>query len=329
MIWMMLLAGGLLSAAEPSPQAAPLSPPGEAIELPFPSFGDRAEVSIDFWCRYDQEGRPECDATARDGFALPDDAGDWLEVRTAYRSDLVDTGLRRRTSLSFSPGAPLPTLLRDENRRWEFWWPELEQPVWEVGLEDVPPHLFYLPVHPDDRPEMAGEVFLLCGVRADGYLGLCTLDRRLGDGEAQQAMGGRARAVAANLRLRTMADDGSPSAGHFVRLTVTFDGAASLPPDPSFEIPRVLSRPDPGQMSALYPVRALERALSGSAVVECISPARTGPLENCTLISEEPANQGFGPPTVAIAETVTASPFLIDGRPWRQVVQQRISWRTD
>jgi hypothetical protein len=328
MIWAMHLAGALLSVADPYPQTAQPAT-GEAVALPFPSFGDRTEVSIDFWCRYEDDGRPECEATARDGFVLPDDAGDWIETRTAPRPDLAATGLRRRTPLRFSPGALQPTLVQDGERRWGFWWPELEQPVWEVSLQDIPPQLFYLPIHPDQRSAMVGEIVLLCGVRADGYLGLCSLDRPLEDSVAQKAMGNRAKAVAANLRVRTTADDGSPTADHFVRLTVAFDGATSVSPDPFFELPRVLSRPDPGRMSDLYPIGAREQGLHGSAEVECISPARTGPLENCTLISEEPANHGFGPPTVAIAETVVASPFQIGGRPWRQVVRQRISWRTD
>jgi hypothetical protein len=219
--------------------------------------------------------------------------------------------------------------LRDQERRWEFWWPQLEQPDWEVGLEDLPPELFYLPIHPDQRPEMIGEFHLLCGVRTDGYLSLCIFDQRPGEGDAEQAMATRARAAAANTRLRAEVEGGGAIAGHFVRLVVRFDGAAGLGPDPSFERPRLLSQPDPGRMSPLYPPAALEAGVSGSAVVECITPAGTGPLENCTLLSEEPANRGFGPPSVTIAETVVAAPFTINGRPWRQVVQQRISWRVE
>lgn len=310
-----------LAAARGGPQVADF-----VDERPFQSFEGRDIVVVDFWCRYEADGRRECDASARDGFVLPSGAGDWLERRTGPRPDLADTGLRKRVALEFRPGEPQPTASQDSGRRWDFWWPELPDPVWIVGLDDLEPHLFYLPVRPDERGLMTGDIPLRCGVRPDGYLGLCIFDRPLA-GDAETAMANRAKALAANLRVEPAAADGAPSAGRFVRLNIAFDGAAALADDPPFENPVTLSQPDPALMTRLYPQRALEAGIEGMVVVECVTPAVTGPLENCTVIGEEPGGRGFGPPSVRIAETLTASPFRIDGRAYRQLVRQRILWR--
>lgn len=296
------------------------------VERPFPSFEGRAAVIIDFWCRYEPGGVRQCEASARDGFELPADAGDWLETRTGPRPDLERSGLKRRVALEFRPEQARPTGVDDSDRYWDFWWPELPDPVWVTSLESLDPHLFYLPVAPERRERMTGEIPLRCGVRPDGYLGLCIFDRPLA-GEAETVMAGRAKAIAANLRVAPAGADGTPSAGRFVRLNLRFDGAAGLGDEPRFENPATLTQPDAALMTELYPQGALQAQIEGTVVVECISPAAAGPLENCVVIGEDPGGRGFGPPSVTIAETLTASPFRIDGRPYRQLVRQRIFWR--
>ncbi|NJC39747.1 hypothetical protein GGQ87_000005 [Brevundimonas alba] len=321
MIEAMFAAAMTLAAAGGGQQVAP-----PVVERPFPSFEGRASVTIDFWCRYEAGGGRRCDAAARDGFDLPEDAGRWLETRTGPRPDLVGTGLRRRVALEFKPGEAQPTAVRDTDRHWEFWWPELTDPVWSIPLESLDPYLSYLPAPPERRTLMTGEIPLQCGVRADGYLDLCIFERPIEE-EMETVIANRARAVAANVRLEPAAADGSASAGRFVRLNIVFDGGATLGAEPASENPVTLSQPDPEMMSRLYPPGALEAGVEATVTLECIAQAATGPLENCTVIGEDPGGRGFGPPSVAIAETLVTSPFTIEGRPYRQLVRQRIVWR--
>lgn len=308
------------------PQAAREDPAVPAVVIaPFASFGERTEVTVDFWCRFDPAGVRQCDAQARDGFDLPPDAGDWLELRTGSRADLAETGLEQRVSLTFKPDAERPSVVRDAERYWRFWWPELREPVWSVAVEDLPRHLFYLPVSPEERSTLVGKASLLCGVRTDGHLGLC-IPAELAHNEAGARLAMRARAVAANLRLEPTTADGQPTSRHYVRIDMDYDGAAGLPIDPVFYNPEVLAVPTREEMSAMYPARALQAAVTGQAEVECVAPAEIGPLENCTVMSETPGGWGFGAQSVIAAEKVITSPFRVDGRPFRQVVKQRFQW---
>lgn len=318
----MIAAVAALALGGVQPQVMPVT----ALDAPFPSYGEYSSITVDFWCRYDLSSVPECEGQARDGFVLPPNAGDWLERKAGTRPDYINTGLERRISLTFTAGVPGFSPVQDAEKRWRFWWPELQNPNWTIPLSSLPKHLFYWPVSSPRRSAMKGEIFLSCGVRADGYLDLCILDRPLEDGEGPVNMANQAKAIAANLRVEQTQNGGGSTAGHYVRISVAFDGAQDLTDEPSVVSPQVISRPSSDAMLAMYPQVAAERAVAGRAVMECVSPADTGPLENCVVISETPGGHGFGSASVAATEMMVTAPMVMEGHTYRQLVRQRIQW---
>lgn len=71
-----------------------------------------------------------------------------------------------------------------------------------------------------------------------------------------------------------------------------FEFSVSGKPPPSWSKP-------PTPLSTDYPATALRRNLSGNARINCLL-ARRGRLENCFVIDEAPARQGFGAAAIAI-----------------------------
>ena len=71
------------------------------------------------------------------------------------------------------------------------------------------------------------------------------------------------------------------------------------------------SRP-PRTTDADYPSRALEREISGSAVVQCTAQANGRPA-NCRVVSETPSGAGFGAAAVRIVQRGQLSPRTVDG----------------
>lgn len=79
--------------------------------------------------------------------------------------------------------------------------------------------------------------------------------------------------------------------------------------------PRNLRQPPPGGLRRYHPPEALRRGVSGTAVVSCRIREDTM-LDQCRVVSETPAGQGFGAAgvTAAVAE-YRFRPATIDGRP--------------
>lgn len=79
--------------------------------------------------------------------------------------------------------------------------------------------------------------------------------------------------------------------------------------------PRNLREPRPGALRRYHPPEALRQGVSGTAVVSCRIREDTV-LDQCRVLSETPAGQGFGAAgvTAAVAE-YRFRPGMIDGRP--------------
>lgn len=60
-----------------------------------------------------------------------------------------------------------------------------------------------------------------------------------------------------------------------------------------------------------FPARALEREISGSAVVSCTSRA-DGSVVNCRVASETPAGMGFGGAAIRVVQRAQLSPVSVD-----------------
>lgn len=79
--------------------------------------------------------------------------------------------------------------------------------------------------------------------------------------------------------------------------------------------PRNLREPAPGALRRYHPPEALRRGVSGAAVVSCRIGENTV-LDQCRVLSETPAGQGFGQAGVAAAVAeYRFRPAMVDGRP--------------
>jgi len=79
--------------------------------------------------------------------------------------------------------------------------------------------------------------------------------------------------------------------------------------------PRNLREPRPGALRPYHPREALRRGVSGTAVVSCRIREDTT-LDQCRVLSETPAGQGFGAAGIAVAVAeYRFRPAMVDGRP--------------
>lgn len=103
--------------------------------------------------------------------------------------------------------------------------------------------------------------------------------------------------------------------------------AAAAPADAPFDTPADWERmPDPHGLWVLMPQSAVKKGHGGGAVIECdVLPQ--GTLEDCKLISEKPAGEGFGQATLLAAPSFAMRPAMKDGRPVRSRVRIPVNFR--
>jgi protein TonB len=99
------------------------------------------------------------------------------------------------------------------------------------------------------------------------------------------------------------------------------DARAVLPPidtgpPPRKEIrdPTWVSRPTATEMERWYPQAALDRNLSGVAMLQCLVTA-AGDLRGCRVTGETPAGAGFGKAAIKLSTFFRMSPRTEDGAP--------------
>lgn len=85
------------------------------------------------------------------------------------------------------------------------------------------------------------------------------------------------------------------------------------PVAPEITNPRWIERPDGRDFERYYPNRALSRGQGGRVMLECTVNA-DGRI-NCAVLSEDPANWGFGEAALRIARSFRMSPRLENGQP--------------
>jgi protein TonB len=102
--------------------------------------------------------------------------------------------------------------------------------------------------------------------------------------------------------------------------TTVAETGPSIAPPPTPAPPGVIrnpvwiSRPTPEQVGKLYPERALNRGVTGSATLWCGIRAN-GTMTGCQVVDESPTGWRFGAAALSMAQYFRISPKTIDGKP--------------
>lgn len=86
-----------------------------------------------------------------------------------------------------------------------------------------------------------------------------------------------------------------------------------------------LKRPTPETLRSVFPVAALRKGRSGSAAISCIATVQ-GALRDCKVVSESPADMGFGGAGLALAPQLLMRPAMRGGAPVESTVTIPINW---
>jgi len=78
--------------------------------------------------------------------------------------------------------------------------------------------------------------------------------------------------------------------------------------------PHWKAKPNPPQLYNVFPRRALQRQIAGSASIHCLVTTR-GKLKACSIASEDPPDAGFGKAELALARYFELEPMTVDGKP--------------
>lgn len=84
------------------------------------------------------------------------------------------------------------------------------------------------------------------------------------------------------------------------------------PPQVPSGQPVWVRRPSPSNISRAYPPRALQEAVEGRAIVECVADANGG-MSSCKVAHETPGDYGFGEAALAVAMMIRLAPKTTEG----------------
>jgi len=165
-----------------------------------------------------------------------------------------------------------------------------------------------------------GRSVMQCEVEPQGTLAKCKV---VSEEPAGQGFGTAALQLAPSMAFKPATQDGKPVAAA-VSIPVAFQV-----PDPSTVVePDWLKMPNSDDLQAVWPKAAMVKGQGGRAVIECdVEPQ--GTLENCKVISEEPAGMGFGAATLLLAPSFAMKPATRDGKPVGGKVRIPINFKLD
>jgi len=109
--------------------------------------------------------------------------------------------------------------------------------------------------------------------------------------------------------------DAPPATGPITTLAPT-PPAPPAPPVPQAKVvtrPNWLKLPSADDMARYYPESAQRRGLSGSATLNCVV-AINGTVRDCSVLSETPADEGFGAAAIKVSRFFKMKPQTEDGQ---------------
>ncbi|MDO8410408.1 MAG: TonB family protein [Phenylobacterium sp.] len=97
---------------------------------------------------------------------------------------------------------------------------------------------------------------------------------------------------------------------------LSFSGLAMAqePPGRPDVEPDWLRLPTRSQLMAVFPIKALDKGVGGEATIGC-KVSLQGALFDCVVLSEDPADMGFGQAAIALTPQFLMTPAMKDGRP--------------
>ena len=172
------------------------------------------------------------------------------------------------------------------------------------------PHAAHINQHFPQAPRLAGvsgRVSVRCTATAAGELADCSVAT---ERPAGQGFGEAALQLAKLFRLNRRMTDGSPVAGVPVVLPIHFEARE----DELVQRPVWVKRPDAEAVVRFHPPGARRLRLKGQTLIEC-AVARSGDMERCTVLSEDPEGYGFGAAALKLSRLHRMAQIDADGRP--------------
>ena len=155
------------------------------------------------------------------------------------------------------------------------------------------------------KARQGGVVRLACVVGLDGKAKDC---RVASEDPPGYGFGDAALSVATAFELKPASRDGQPVADAPVTIPVSFS------PPPAIVGPRWAKLPSADDMASVYPPKAMQHGVGGRVVLSCLV-GTGGALGACAVVSETPADMGFGAAALALSPTFLMSPATLDGKP--------------
>lgn len=116
------------------------------------------------------------------------------------------------------------------------------------------------------------------------------------------------------------------SLGLCAALTLSGLAVAQEPATRPDVLPDWLRQPTRSQLMAVFPTKALEKGLDGEATIGC-KVSLQGALFECIVLSEKPADMGFGQAAIALTPQFLMKPAMKDGKPVVSGVRIPISFQ--